>query len=310
MSYTDTPRLALKKADAGTNQAFETTVFNANLDKIDAESVAVDARFDVIEANNWVTNARLADNSVGSAELQANSVGSSQIQFAAVGSDEIAANAVTADKIPDASIGGGKISADAIGSSHLQSNSVGSSEIQPNAVTVGKITANAIVGPELAPYSVGGYAIANGAIYTDKLQNGAVTSVKLDSTLDLTGKAVTVATQTVGDYSSKAASTVFAWDVAALANENDAANRNTPTKFANGVTPSTVPTSGLITIDISSFGFTSAPIVTGNIFGATTAKLILTLDTVTTSQIKFKVWTSTFGNSTTATVIHWQAVGG
>jgi hypothetical protein len=43
MSYTTTTRLGLKKAVAGTNQAFETAVFNDNLDKVDADSVAQQA---------------------------------------------------------------------------------------------------------------------------------------------------------------------------------------------------------------------------------------------------------------------------
>jgi hypothetical protein len=49
MSYTNTTRLTLKKADIGSNQAFETSVMNANWDKVDAEAVAVDLRLDTIE---------------------------------------------------------------------------------------------------------------------------------------------------------------------------------------------------------------------------------------------------------------------
>lgn len=112
MSYSLTSRLGLAKADPGTNQAFETTVFNDNLDLVDAEFVAVDGRLDVlegvnpaarltaveaknveqdgrlttvegraaaIEAANWVTNVRMADNSVGSAELIDGSVVESKL---------------------------------------------------------------------------------------------------------------------------------------------------------------------------------------------------------------------------------------
>jgi hypothetical protein len=49
MSYTGTTRLDLKKADIGSNQPFETSVINANWDKVDAEAVAVDTRIDTIE---------------------------------------------------------------------------------------------------------------------------------------------------------------------------------------------------------------------------------------------------------------------
>jgi hypothetical protein len=91
MSYTNTTRLGLAKANPGTNQPFETAVINTNWDKVDAEAVAADARLDAvegrattiegvnttqngrltaIEANNWVTTARIADEAVDTAELK------------------------------------------------------------------------------------------------------------------------------------------------------------------------------------------------------------------------------------------------
>lgn len=51
MSYTGTTRLDLKKADIGSNQPFETSVINANWDKVDAEAVATDTRLDTAEGN-------------------------------------------------------------------------------------------------------------------------------------------------------------------------------------------------------------------------------------------------------------------
>lgn len=59
MSYTTTTRLGLKKAVVGSNQAFETAVFNENLDKIDAEFVADDSRLDAVEALNVTQTSRL-----------------------------------------------------------------------------------------------------------------------------------------------------------------------------------------------------------------------------------------------------------
>lgn len=50
MSYSTTTRLGLKKAVVGSNQAFETAIFNDNLDKTDAEFVAVDGRLDTVES--------------------------------------------------------------------------------------------------------------------------------------------------------------------------------------------------------------------------------------------------------------------
>lgn len=59
MSYTTTTRLGLKKAVAGSNQAFETAIFNENLDKVDAEAVAADSRLDAVEAAATSLDGRL-----------------------------------------------------------------------------------------------------------------------------------------------------------------------------------------------------------------------------------------------------------
>ena len=59
MSYSTTTRLGLKKAVAGSNQPFETAIFNENLDKTDAEFVAVDGRLDSVEALNVTQTGRL-----------------------------------------------------------------------------------------------------------------------------------------------------------------------------------------------------------------------------------------------------------
>lgn len=59
MSYTTTTRLQLQKAVIGSNQPFETAVFNSNLDKIEAEAVAADTRLDNIESLNTTQNGRL-----------------------------------------------------------------------------------------------------------------------------------------------------------------------------------------------------------------------------------------------------------
>jgi hypothetical protein len=58
MSSSLTPRLLLFKAVPGTVEPFRTTDFNGNMDKIDAEAVAADARLDDLEAD---VTAALAD---------------------------------------------------------------------------------------------------------------------------------------------------------------------------------------------------------------------------------------------------------
>lgn len=49
MAYSNTTRLGLKKAVVGSNQAFETAVFNENLDDIDAGFVSLDSSFTTID---------------------------------------------------------------------------------------------------------------------------------------------------------------------------------------------------------------------------------------------------------------------
>jgi len=84
MSYTNTTFLGLKKADKGTNQPFETDVFNANWNAVDAGVSALDGRLDVVEANDWVTSARIAPNAVGASEIASGVVGSDELADGAV----------------------------------------------------------------------------------------------------------------------------------------------------------------------------------------------------------------------------------
>ena len=63
--------------------------------------------------------------------------------------------------------------------------------------------------------------IADGAITASAITNTSITADKLHTTLDLTGKAVTVATATAGDNDTTAASTAFV--STAIANLADSA---------------------------------------------------------------------------------------
>lgn len=296
MAYTETSKLGLKKAVPNSNQPFQTTVFNENLDAIDAEFVAVDGRLDAVEANNWVTQARIADNAIGSAELQPNSVVAGKVAPNAIGALELQPNSVGAEELQSNSVVAGKIAPNAISSLELQPNSVGSSEIQPGAV-----------GDSQLAGGLNASKLAFGTLNPSLIPDDSLGASKLVYFLDLTSKVVAVPTQDVFDYSGLAASTKFAWDVSGLAVANGFSSRNTPSKFASGSVTAT-PSSGLITVDLTSFGFTSVPQVTANIFGATTAKLIVTVNAVSATQVQFKIWTSTFANSTTSTRVDWIAV--
>ena len=62
-------------------------------------SATVKARFEVIEANDWVTAARIAADAVGSSEIAADAVGSSELADSAVDTAAIADGAVTPAKM-------------------------------------------------------------------------------------------------------------------------------------------------------------------------------------------------------------------
>lgn len=68
MSYTSTTRLQLFKPVPGSQEPFRPSDFNANMDKIDAEAVAVDARLDVIEGQNLNTRLTTAENDINALE--------------------------------------------------------------------------------------------------------------------------------------------------------------------------------------------------------------------------------------------------
>ena len=59
MSSSNTTKLALFKPVPGTSEPFRASDFNANMDKIDAEAIDVDARLDTAESLNTAQNARL-----------------------------------------------------------------------------------------------------------------------------------------------------------------------------------------------------------------------------------------------------------
>ena len=59
MASTSTTRLQLFKPTPGTAEPFRASDFNANMDKIDAEAVAADARLDSIESINTTQNSRI-----------------------------------------------------------------------------------------------------------------------------------------------------------------------------------------------------------------------------------------------------------
>lgn len=314
MSYTNTPKLGLKKADPGTNQAFETDVFNDNLDAIDAEAVAVDGRFDVVEADNWVTTARIANGAVVSGKLALNSVGSGNIVEQGVGELNLSDGAVTNVKLWSGAVDSrvlaeqavtlGKIAPNAVTAVELASNSVSSLELQSSAVTSPKIQSGAVQDSHLAG-GLNASKLTFGVLNPGLLPAGGIQASQLANTLDLTPKSVYVNSSPSAPYG--AVNVEVAQSIATSVTLGALAGRNVPAKFISASTTAT-PSSGVITVDLSGSGFGRVPIVTANIFQPSTTKFVVGIQSVTETQVQFRVLTSTGANATVSTRIDWQAV--
>ncbi len=83
---------------ANANDAIEAVQTELGTDP-SGSAATVKARFEAIEANDWVTSARIAADAVGSSEIAANAVGASELADNAVDTAAIATGAVTAPKI-------------------------------------------------------------------------------------------------------------------------------------------------------------------------------------------------------------------
>ena len=70
MSSTSTTRLGLFKPTPCSGEPFRTSDVNSNMDKIDAEAVAVDARLDVVEPDVITAKSQLAGIAAASANVR------------------------------------------------------------------------------------------------------------------------------------------------------------------------------------------------------------------------------------------------
>ena len=106
-------------------------------------SATVKARFEVIEANDWVTSARIAADAVGSSEIAANAVGASELADNAVDSAAIADGAVTPIKTV------GVVQAKTANYTILSSDSAVTADTTSGAVTLTLPAASAMTGRSL-----------------------------------------------------------------------------------------------------------------------------------------------------------------
>ncbi|MFM5968907.1 MAG: hypothetical protein ACKOQ8_07730 [Micrococcales bacterium] len=108
MSYSTTTRLSLKKAVIGTNQPFETAVFNENLDKIDAEAVAADLRLDTLEAANTTNTGAISSLTTRVTAVEGVNTTQNSRLTTAEGSITSLTNQVTSGTVNNASKVGGR----------------------------------------------------------------------------------------------------------------------------------------------------------------------------------------------------------
>jgi hypothetical protein len=277
MSSELTPELELFKAVPGSGEPFRTTDLNDNADKVDAFAASV-------LAPNFVTRTRIAIGAVGSQQLDTYSVVSSKIAPESVTSAELASNSV--------------------GSDELQPNSVGASELQSNSVIESKLASGSVSNAKLQG-GLDASKLQFGTLNPYLLPEGGVDASRLAPYLDLTSKGVYVSV----DYGSATSAVNLGWVSDALTStyNNLISNRRIPTRSASGSVTAT-PSSGLITVDLTGYGFTAAPVVTANIFGAASTKFVVTINSVSATQVVFKVWTSAAANATVSTRVDWQAI--
>ncbi len=193
----------------------------------------------------------------------------------------------------------------AIGDLQLASSDYGSrldAVEADNWVTSDRIAPNAVGNGELGFESVDSGNIRPRAVQGENIALNGVSTTELAGELDfgLSGNIVKVATQSVGDSSTLAASTAFVGAAIAA--------KGLPTKIKAGTT-SAVSSGGQVTVSFSGLGFTASPHVTATAVGAG-AHYVVSIITKSSSGATFYVTTISgatvpTGNSVT---LSWVAV--
>lgn len=187
---------------ANANDAIEAIEAELGTDPAGA-SATVKARFEAIEANDWVTAARIAADAVGSSEIAANAVGSSELADNAVDTAAIADGAVTSAKIADGTIVDADINAAAaIARSKISGLPTSSTDntLPRFDSTAGALQTSGVVVDDnnrltVATGSTGGYGFASGAVHLSGTgtPESVVTAapgstwLQTDSTVDVKG---------------------------------------------------------------------------------------------------------------------------
>lgn len=174
--------------------AARVTAAEADIAALGAVDTTTGARLDAIEANNWVTTARVTDSNITTAKIADLNVTTGKINDLAVTAGKLAADAVTTVKILDGNVTLAKhanmatdklLGRDSASSGVPEELSVGggleftgSGGVQRSALT-GDVTASA---------GSGATTIAADTVVTAKILNGNVTNAKLANMADATIK--------------------------------------------------------------------------------------------------------------------------
>jgi len=116
---------------------------------LESADSAIQAILGAIQANDWVTTARIANGAVTEAKLASNSVTAAKIAAGQVTEAKIASGAVTTAKIANGDVTNAKL-ASGIDAGKLTTGTLPAARIGSNAITTARIANNAVNNDKLA----------------------------------------------------------------------------------------------------------------------------------------------------------------
>jgi len=157
------------------------TATDTELNYVDGVTSAVQTQLDAITANDWVTNARLADDAVDSAEIVDGAVDLAHMSANSVDSDQYVDGSIDRVHLAADIIDGTKIANDAINSEHYAAGSIDAAHIASNTITATQLAADCVGASELANDSVGSANIIANSITAGDIAANAIGASELNS---------------------------------------------------------------------------------------------------------------------------------
>ena len=177
------------------------TPSDTEINYVGGVSSSIQTQFNAIGANNWVTNARLADDAVDSAEIadgavdlahmSANSVDSDQyvdgsIDTVHIGSAQVtlakmAANSVDSDQYVDGSIDLVHMSANSVDSDQYVDGSIDTAHFATGAVDAAAMGANSVDSSELVDGSVDLSHMSANSVDSDQYVDGSIDLIHMSA---------------------------------------------------------------------------------------------------------------------------------